>query len=180
MKRIFVTLLILAVYAFAAKAYNGQSHGGRAFEILIHNINQVEMAVSNYGKFGQDEAGNAGLWWPVGSGHGYIYGAGFWFGTVQDGDSLVTIGYGPHGGESEPAPGRVGWTVSDPQAILYMYPNPWPPYDPVNLPMAPTTNLSHQDSWCVYNDLDPQYHMAGDTRPIGIEIYQTVYAWNLS
>jgi hypothetical protein len=181
MKRILAALLITAVCAFAAKVYDGQS-SGRAFEILRHNVNQVEMCVSNYGKFGQDETGNnAGCWWPIGTAHNYIYGAGSWFGTIDvNGDTLVTIGYGPHGGESEYAPGRMGWSVSDPQALLYMYPTNWPPYDPTNLPMAPSTPQSHQDSWCVYNDGDIQYHIAGDTRPIGLEVYQTVYAWNLS
>ncbi|UCG29419.1 MAG: hypothetical protein JSV53_07820, partial [candidate division WOR-3 bacterium] len=182
MKRIFAVLLIAAVCAFAAKAVYSPAPSGREFQILRHNVNQVECCVSNYGKFGQDETGNnAGLWWPVGSGQNYIYGAGSWFGTVDvNGDSLVTIGYGPHGGEAEYAPGRIGWSVSDEQAIIYMYPTIWPPYDADRLPMAPLTNRSHQDSWCVYNDADIQYHIAGDTRPIGLEVYQTVYAWNLS
>lgn len=185
MKRILTSLLILAVCAFAAKAEFGTTTTGRGHEILRHNVNQVEMCVSNYGKFGQDETGNnAGCWWPVGSGQNYIYGAGPWFGTVAPGigklDTLVTIGYGPHGGEAEYGPGRMGWSVSDEQAIIYMYPAPWPPYDPDRLPMAPAKAISHQDSWCVYNDGDIIYHIAGDTRPIGLEVYQTVYAWNLS
>ena len=180
MKRIFAALLVTAVCAFAAKAYTGQT-SGRAFEILRHNVNQVEMCVSNYGKFGQDETGNnAGCWWPIGTNHTYIYGAGSWFGTVDpSGDSLVTIGYGPHGGESEYAPGRAGWIVSDPDAIIWMYPTTWPP-TAATLPMAPQTPRSHQDSWCVYNDGDIAYHIAGDTRPIGLEVYQSVYAWNLN
>jgi hypothetical protein len=180
MKRIFALLLVTAVFAFAMKAYTGQT-SGRAFQILRHNVNQVECCVSNYGKFGQDETGNnAGCWWPIGTTHNYIYGAGSWFGTVDaNGDTMVTIGYGPHGGESEYAPGRIGWIVSDPDAILWMYPTTWPP-NTATLPMAPQTPKSHQDSWCVYNDGDIQYHIAGDTRPIGLEVYQTVYAWNLS
>lgn len=180
MKRIFALLLVTAVFAFAVKANIGQT-SGRAFEILRHNVNQVECCVSNYGKFGQDETGNnAGCWWPIGTTHNYIYGAGSWFGTVDaSGDTLVTIGYGPHGGESEYAPGRMGWIVSDPDAIIWMYPTTWPP-TAATLPMAPQTPRSHQDSWCVYNDGDIQYHIAGDTRPIGLEVYQTVYAWNLS
>ena len=178
MKR-YLVLLLLMTCLWARKTTSACA--GREFQILRHNINQVEMCISNYGKFGQDETGNnAGLWWPIGSDHTYIFGAGFWFGTVMDGDSLVTIGYGPHGGESEPAPGMAGWTVSDPDAIIWMQGTAnWPP-NAATLPMAPTSSLSHQDSWCVYNDLDAQYHMAGDTRPIGIEVYQTVYAWNLS
>ena len=30
---------------------------GREFQIIRHNINNVELCVSNYGKFGQDETG---------------------------------------------------------------------------------------------------------------------------
>jgi hypothetical protein len=136
--------------------------------------------VSNYGKFGQHETGNnAGCWWPVGSGHSYIYGCGTWFGVVDwlTFDTLVTIGYGTHGGEVEFAPGLCGMSVSDPAAVIYLYPNNWPP-DGI-FPMAPQNPNSHQDSWCAYNDCDTIYHVPGDTRPIGIEVYQTVYAWNI-
>jgi hypothetical protein len=137
------------------------------------------MCVSNYGKFGQTDKGNSGLFWPKGSGHTYIFGAGPWFGTIDGTDTLVTIGYGPHGGEAEYTPGLKDMSSGDPNAIIFMYPSPWPPPADV-FPMAPQVPKSHQDSWCAYNDLDISRHMPGDTRPIGLEVYQTVYAWNLS
>lgn len=178
MKKIAFLILLTMVFALGRTKYPVQS--GRAFEIKRHNVNNIEMCVSNFGKFGQDETGNnAGMWWPVNSGENYIYGAGSWFGTIVDGDTLVTIGYGPSGGQSEYVPGMAGWTVSHNDAIIFMYPTDWPP-TAATLPMAPQEIKSHQDSWCVYNDLDEQYHMPGDTRPIGLEVYQTVYAWNLS
>ncbi len=153
---------------------------GREFQIKRHNINQVEMCISNFGKFGQDETGyNAGCWWPIGTDHNYIYGAGIWFGTIDAGDTLVTIGYGPSGGQSECVPGLKDMPISHPNAIIYMYPDPWPaPQD--TFPMAPQDTVSHQDSWCCFNDCDSNLHMPGDTRPIGIELYQTVYAWDIS
>jgi len=190
MKRILVPILLLAVLAFSRTAGPVQRPFGREFQNARHDINNLTMVISNFGTFGQSETGNnGGLWWRY-SGYEinryYIYGAGPWFATIApDGDSLVTIGYGPSGGQFEFAPGLYGWSVSDPDAIIYLYPTPWPPADRYNqemgdLAMAPTTNLSHQDSWCAINDGDIQYHMAGDTRPIGLEVYQTVYAWNLS
>ncbi len=153
--------------------------GTRAFQIIRHNVNNVELCVSNYGSFGRSEIG-AGCWWPTGSGHGYIYGAGIWFGTIDSAsfDTLVTIAYGPHGGECEFAPGLHGMAVDHPDAVIYQYPHPWPPFS-ATYPMAPQGPFSDQDSWCAYNDCDPAYHIAGDTRPIGIEVYQTVYAWNI-
>jgi len=176
------------VFAFSRTKYPVQS--GRDFQILRHNINNIEMCVSNFGKFGQDETGsNSGLWWPKYTGYNYIYGAGSWFGTIDPiaGDTMVTIGYGPSGGQSEYAPGKAGWLVSDPDAIIFFYPTTWPSVVPDELEdvfpvddMGMPKTKSHQDSWCVYNDVDEQYHMAGDTRPIGLEVYQTVYAWNLS
>jgi hypothetical protein len=157
------------------------TNASREFQIVRHNGNNVELCVSNYGKFGQDETGNnAGCWWPIGSGHNYIYGAGIWFGTVDSltGDTLVSVGYLPYSGASEFAPGRSGMSVNDPDAIIYLYPSTWPP-NPNPYPMAPNMCLSHQDSWCCYNDSDISYHVPGDTRPIGLEVYQTVYVWNL-
>lgn len=154
----------------------------RIGDIKIHDINNVEMCISNYGKIGQDASGEPGCWWPTGSGQNYIYGAGIWFGVrdpIGGGmyDTLVSIGYGPHGGETEFGPGLSGQDPMPGYVMIYMYPDPWPA--PVeSFPMAPQDIVSHQDSWCCYNDSNPDFHIPGDTRPIGIEIYQTVYAWD--
>jgi hypothetical protein len=150
----------------------------RGWMIVTHDTNQVEMSISNYGKFGQSGSGTVGCWWPKGSGQNYIFGAGFWFGTIDQGsgDTLVSIGYGPHGGETEFAPGLYGMEPSHPCAIIYINPENYPaPHD--TFPMAPQGLVSHEDSWCCYNDCDSTYHMPGDTRPIGIEVYQTGYEW---
>lgn len=107
MKKITFLILLTMVFALGTTKYPVQS--GRDFEVKRHNVNNIEMCVSNFGKFGQDETGNnAGMWWPVNSGENYIYGAGSWFGTIVDNDTLVTIGYGPSGGQSEYVPGMAG------------------------------------------------------------------------
>ena len=173
----FLVLLVSVVCLFANTKTTDKS--GRPWQIVIHNINQVEMCVSNYGKFGQDEASNAGCLWPKGSNHAYIFGAGYWFGVVDSstGDTLVTVGYDPHDGTNECVPGLQGMATTHPNAIIYMYPDNWPaPVD--TFPMAPQDHLSDQDSWCCFNDCDSLSHAPFDTRPIGIEVYQTVYAWN--
>jgi hypothetical protein len=99
----------------------------RDFQHARHDINNLTMVISNFGAFGQDETGNGGLWWRY-SGYEmdrtYIYGAGIWFGAVDStGDTLVTIGYGPSGSQFEFSPGLCGWSVSDPDAIIYLHPN---------------------------------------------------------
>ena len=122
-----ICTILLLVYTLGSANTAIRAQPCREYQIRVHDINQVEMSVSNYGKYGQNEQGWYGCWWPKGSGHEYIFGAGTWFGTIVDGDTLVTIGYGPHGGESEYVPGLAGMSVSDPDAIIFMYPATWPP-----------------------------------------------------
>jgi len=173
-------LLIVCIVVSLGTGAAISSQSSRAWQIVRHDTNRVEMCISNYGKFGQSEASSSGCWWPAGSNQNYIYGAGIWFGTIDSltNDTLVSIGYGPHGGEVEFAPGLSGWSPDHPCAIIYIHPENWPA-PPDTLPMAPQDTVSHEDSWCCFNDCDSIYHIPGDTRPIGIEIYQTVYAWDI-
>ncbi len=144
----------------------------------FHKANQMELCFSNYGQFARSASGNPGLWWPRGSGLYYAHGAGLWFGVIDGGDTLVTIGFTPIGAVSEFCPGLSGMEVSNPNAVIYMYPNDWPP--PLNVfPMARQNRISNQDSWCCYNDSNPAQHCPGDTRPIGVEIYQSIYVWDM-
>ncbi|MEO0136768.1 MAG: T9SS type A sorting domain-containing protein [candidate division WOR-3 bacterium] len=159
---------------FMLTIYNGPSLiGSRQWDHKIHNINNIEFGITNYGHLGMP------CYWPKGSGQGYIFGSGIWVGAIDSitCDTMVTIGYGTHGGESEFVPGLYGQDPGAPCVIIYMYPDPWPaPFD--SFPMAPQEPLSDQDSWCCYNDCDSTYHMPNDTKPIGIGVYQTVYVWS--
>jgi|GEM_PF-949158 len=150
----------------------------RGFGKKVHNANLVEMWISNYGQFAQTLNGEAGLIWPKGSGQTYVFGAGLWLGTIDllTGDTLVTIGYLCTGGVSEYGCGLSGMSSADTNARIYMYPSLWPPPQGI-FPMAPQIPVSNQDSWCCFNDSNPDHHMPGDTRPIGVEVYQTVYCW---
>ncbi len=172
-------VLIICITLCLGSSTAISSEPARAFQIIRHDTNQVEMCISNYGKFGQTEAGNAGCWWPEGTNHNYIYGAGIWFGTIDGvtSDTCVTIGYMCCGGAHEFSPGLSGWPLDHPCAIIYINPENWPP--PADtFPMAPQDLVSHEDSWCCFNDSNPDFHVFGDT-PIGIEVYQTVYEWDL-
>jgi hypothetical protein len=175
----FLTIVSLSIFAYSRTMV--PTPPDRGLQIKIHDVNQVEMCVSNYGKFGQNEDSKSGCWWPKGSRENYIYGAGTWFGTIDrtTGDTLVTVGYNPNNAYSEYRTGLAGMSFSDPYSILFFYPADWPAPLAV-YPMAPQDPFSHQDSWCAYNDLDVIYHEPNDTRPIGLEVYQSVYVWNLS
>jgi hypothetical protein len=152
-----------------------ESPPNRPEEQKVHNINQVEMTITNYGTFGQSYSA-AGCWWPIGSGENYIFGAGIWFGTIDNGDTLVTNSYIPNNGQHETECGLWGSNYMASHNVIYMYGDNWPaPAD--TFPMAPQSHVSHQDSWCCFNDSLPWFH---DTEPIGLEFYQTVYVWDVS
>jgi hypothetical protein len=65
--KMIVALILFAVLAFSNTAVPNQPT--RAYQIKVNAANQVEMSVSNYGKYGQNEQGWYGAWWPKGSGH---------------------------------------------------------------------------------------------------------------
>jgi hypothetical protein len=176
MKHVIVWVILMGLCSANTRT---QLEQGRPAEIKIHDGNQVEMCVSNIGMFGHDVQYGFGCWWPKGSGQNYIFGAGVWFGTIYstNGDTLVSIGYGPHGGETEFVPGLNGMASSHPDAIIYMYPENWPPPDST-FPMAPQKPVSDEDSWCCYNDCDSTAHVPGDGYPIGLEVYQWIYVWD--
>jgi len=92
MKRNFscikICTIFLFLYTFSLANTAGPPQPCREYQIKVHDINQVELSVSNYGKYGQNTDGWYGGWWPKGSGHEYIFGAGTWFGTIVDEDTL--------------------------------------------------------------------------------------------
>ncbi len=138
------------------------------WDIRYNKIGQWEVAISNFGKFGQSFTGNAGAFWPRLSGHNYIFGAGIWIGSIApDGDTLVTIGYEPHGGVCEFTPGLPYSHYNDPQEHVYF------PLDD-DYPFIP---VSVEDGYAIYNDFDPNQHMPNDTRPIGISVKLKTFVW---
>lgn len=50
MKRVLIPILVIAVFGFARTAVTNYNYAGREFQIKIHDVNQVEMCISNFGK----------------------------------------------------------------------------------------------------------------------------------
>ena len=123
-------------------------------------------------------------------------------------DTFVSNAYNPNSGKSEMTPGcydnAPGGYGSREFERCYIYPDDWPPnralfpaslQDSVETPLRipqgsdtlkgyfyyiPQEPVSVADAWAVFNDRDPSLHTAGRSpRPMGIEVYQTTYAWTL-
>lgn len=122
-------------------------------------------------------------------------------------DTFVSNAYNPNSGKSEMTPGCFdnagGGYSSRGYERVYITPD-FPPnvgdfpealHDSVLTPLRiprgvdttraylyyiPRTEVSTGDAWAVFNDADAANHVAGRTpRPMGIEVYQTVYSWTL-
>lgn len=184
-------LVVLAVSAAWARTATPPPAGRRVYDMKWLNINKWLCPFYNDGRYGIDVTigtGEAGGSWPQPFKNKYIFGAGLWFGSLKpraDGkaDTLVTFGYNPNSGGSEMTPTDAAHAAEGAGNKLdrvYVFPNDWPPPADrfgTDTSLVPQESFSLQDMWCVYSDLGEDNHIAPG-KPQGVEIYQTVYAWN--
>jgi len=141
------------------------------WDVRENTIGQWQVCISNFGKFGQTINGDAGAWWPRGSGHNYIYGAGIWIGAIlPNGDTVVSVGYDPNTGRSEYIPGTPYSNMNDPQWRVYFSTD-------ANYPFPP---ISVEDGYAIYNDFDTNYHMLDSfhiPEPIGVAVSLKTYVF---
>ena len=187
MKRILIITFILFFsiggVLFARTKTSSPETRAVNYDQIIWIPNKIAASILNDGRIFHDPVNklnpknDAGLLWPYPVKNAYIFGSGLWVGCVQGTDTLVSVGYNPNSGASEFVPGLSSMVgVSDPDNRIYDYPDDWPAPES-KFPMAPQENFSPNDIWFCFNDLDSTMHDSGDTRPMGIEVYVTGYAW---
>jgi hypothetical protein len=160
------------------------------------------MWVTNTGSFAWDKTtGNAGLEFPQGSGRTAVFAAGLWLGGMVGGATRVVVAeysdeYGPGamvGGQAD-NPNRPEYKV---YKLNRVYPSPAlrdaaladyeagaEPHGAPDVEVQPDGSLNipgHQMLWAVYNDADLSNHnsRAGSTPPLGVEVQQTTFGFNL-
>ncbi len=153
------------------------------------DVNNLDMVVTNHGSLAFDFTGNAGLVYPKGSGHTAVFASGLWIGARVNG--LTRVAVAEYGQEYVPGPMENGTFLPDqPDFKTYTirrgdvtspdYLN-WPVAQgaPVGTDGKPLL-FGDVTMWGVYNDADPGAHGAGPgrTSPLGIEVQQTVFAYN--
>lgn len=154
--------------------------------------NNLDMIVTNHGSLAFDlENGLGGLIYPKGSTNTAVFAAGLWIGAKVGGEIRTAIG--EYSQEFVPGPMLNGTFQSDlPEFRNYRIDRgntsstdylSWPvgqgaPLDSLGNPLL----LGDATIWSVFNDADPGVHTndAGNTAPLGVEIQQTVFAFNRS
>jgi hypothetical protein len=156
------------------------------------NVNNLDMVVTNHGSISYDlETGNAGLIYPKGSTTTAVFAAGLWIGAKVNGEIRAAIG--EYSQEFVPGPMANGTFQPDaPEFRNYRIERGnTTSADWINWPVsqgAPVDSLGNPailgDAmiWSVFNDADPSVHTndAGNTPPLGIEVQQSVFAFNRS
>jgi hypothetical protein len=156
------------------------------------DANQISMVVTNLGSFGFDiPQSNSGLEFPRGSGRTALFAGGLWLGASVAGQVRVTVG--EYAMEYVPGPMAGGTFLPDgPDFKVYKVSaadtTGWAEWMAKAVPQgAPTSSdgtrpgiLGAQTLWTVYNDANPDAHTndAGNSLPLGIEVQQTVWAYD--
>jgi len=157
------------------------------------DANLVDMFVTNHGSFAWDiTTGDPGLIYPKGTNKTAVFASGLWLGAMINDTIHVTVA--AYSMEYSPGAMLNGGPAADPNdphwRVYQINPNSgpgdpdwdeWPVQDgaPVDGNGDPLL-LGDQTLWCVYNDADPLLHTdgAGSTAPLGVEVQQTVFAYN--
>lgn len=195
-RMVYLVLGFLLTFTSGEARTNDSQNGYRVFQRKRHQINNVDLPITNYGQFGMSDAGSAGTYFPKGGGEPYIFGAGLWVGAIKNGDTLVSVGYNTVGGGEDYIPGPPDQTHiwdqyanhnAHPEDRIYMSTDAtdlsdwragavdWLPRDASGNPIL----LSHQDFRCDYNDLCDSLHTwERGTYPIGLYVRQFSFGWN--
>ena len=157
----------------------------RIFEMRLHYVGNVWMALSNFSQFGTADANSVAqkdrtalkinyspsFEFPAGTRNDYLFIGGLWFGGVVGNDTLVSRTVG---GSSESGSDEINAFDSVTESSILTTSRY---YDP-----ADTLAKAEQQYYCRYSDtlvlgatdqVDNRGHI-----PLGIEVSQTSYAWS--
>ncbi|MBN2464714.1 T9SS type A sorting domain-containing protein [candidate division WOR-3 bacterium] len=169
-----LVLLALLVPALALAIY----------DMDTFDVNHWRTPVHNDGRWGFDVTGpgQAGGTWPQPLHNCYVFGAGPWFGAIVDSalpETLCTHMYYQNSAGSEMSPTLCRYWrdgTEDSLDRIYRYPGDWPP--PLSrFPMAPQVPRADMEMWCGFGDSLAENHVPPG-RPLGIDVYQTVYGFS--
>ncbi len=151
------------------------------YDMKWFDLNHWNAPFHNDGRWGNYIL-SAGASWPQPLHDYYLFGAGAWIGAVAGSsptETLCTIFYNPNSSGTEGCPTLCRYWregTGNSRDRIYKYPGDWPPSHS-RFPMAPLWQLSDMDMWCCYCDSDPSNHDSL-SRPLGVDVYQTVYGFS--
>ena len=186
-----LALLILAVVAAAPGTVSKKPGTLRSPGIIDNDdrmdVNNLDMAVTNHGTIAFDLlTGNAGLIYPRGTTSTVVFTAGLWLGAKVTGEPRVAVSEYDY--EYGPGPMASGFPPQHPSVRNFRIGLGGAGYDPYlqdavpqGAPRDANGNpllLGDALIWSVYNDANPDGHVVGRSAPLGVEVQQSVIAFN--
>lgn len=191
MLALLLGLGLSAVETADARNPKAQSRAGKITNDVVIDVNNISMFVTNQGSFAWDiGGGGSGLEFPKGTGKTAVFASGLWIGGKVNDDLRVVVA--EYSFEYKPGPILPDGTPANPDDDRYRVfkinrgdgpENPdyaqWPIEDgaPANADGTPQV-LGDQTIWTVYNDGNESGHTNMQTKPLGIEVQQTTFAFN--
>jgi hypothetical protein len=180
-------LLLIAGSALAKTATMTRPRGKRIYDTKFLDINRWNLPFYNNGEFGIDltQLNFPGGYWPAPKKNFHLFGGGIWIGAISAAnETLVSIGYNPNSGGCEFYPtlakDYAGGTGNSSDRVYKYGTADWPPDASrfgADHSLVPQENFSLQDIWLVCTDAAPGQHVSPG-KPLGIDVFLTVYAWN--
>jgi hypothetical protein len=154
---------------------------GQEFSEQVTKASDVRLNVTNIGTFGnafrgyRDGSGNQSCEYPVGSGVEHLFEAGFWFGGLVNGQTLVsTSAYDAPQGY---ATGKAGFEFTNVSGPLKQRSSFF------DSPFFSPDAISHEDFLSTYTDSNilipgTQTQIQGHDNPLDVEVIGQTYNWN--
>ncbi|MCK5147105.1 T9SS type A sorting domain-containing protein [bacterium] len=190
-KSIFISLLallLLTAFSVGAVAKEGDTNDLKSRKLAKSSagsdwisINEIDCVVTCDGKIGNDPAtGSAGMFYPAGQKNLYVLYSGGLYLFGKHGNEIRSAAV-QHVTEFQPGeilPNGAPGDELDDKYLMYKY-NKGDVVDQVAIDMGcPAEVMGDQMLWCVYNDLGDEHNSLFELPPIGVEVQQTVWAYN--
>lgn len=182
-----LALLLTCSLLFAMPATMHRAPGKRIYDTKFLDINRWHVPFYNNGEIAIDltQINFPGGYWPAPTRNFHLFGGGLWVGAISaTGDTLVSVGYNPNSGGCEYYPTTAahyteGTSIATDRVYKYGTAD-WPPSQArygTDPKLVPQDNFSLQDLWMAFTDAAPGQHVSPG-KPLGLDVYLTVYAWN--
>jgi hypothetical protein len=176
-KMFFLLIIVVGILFLISFGYTMNKHGKKISKFPVPNtynstISNVWTKLSNYGFIGDDAFDNPSFEWPGGSGNHHLYQGSIWV-AGKDPSNVIHC--------TAPDEEEITITITDPGDTIRLF-HPGDPYfqnRPNVHPSLADSQVSSEDTYAEYTDLDPGRHNAGES-PLGVKIIERTYKWAAS
>jgi hypothetical protein len=175
-KMFFLFAIVLAILFLISLGYTMNKHGSKMSKFPVPNTYNSTAAnvwtqLTNFGYIGDDAFNNPSFEWPGGSGNHYLLIGSIWV-AGKDPSNVIHC--------TAPDEEEITLTTDPGDTVrLFHFGDPYFQNRPNVHSSLADSQVSAEDTYTEYTDLDPGRHGPGDS-PLGIKIIERTYKWTAS